>query len=115
MNQLGILVGVVFEVGVLDEHDVAARFLDAAPDGGTFPLIHILQNVADLRPLLCERRDDVFRPVGRLVIDDNDLLVDRHLLDAAQQFGDCGAFVVAGNDDRQGRRLCFSHPRIVKG
>ena len=100
LDQLRILFRVVFEVGILDENDVPAGFLDAATDRGAFSLVDRLENVPDLRPLIRQRGDHVLRSIGRLVVDDDDLLVDRNFLDPAQQLRHRGPLVVAGDDHR---------------
>ena len=113
LDELRILVGVVFEVGVLDDDDVAARLGDAAADGRPLPLVHRLEDVADLRPLLRERRDDVARAVGRAVVDDDDLLLDRHRPHPAQQLRHRRALVVAGDDDgKEGERVRMHGARV---
>jgi len=115
LDELRILLGVVFEVGILDQHDLAARFGNAAADGGTLSLVDGLQDVADLGPLLCESGDDVARPVGGAVVDDYDLLLDRHFADAAQQFRNGRPLVVAGDDHGKQRRLQVGvgHDRVL--
>ena len=95
-----LLLACTAAAGILHQDDVAGGMLKAISQSGAFSLVDGLQDVTDFGPLLRERRHHVFRPVSRLVVDDDDLLVDRNFLDAAQQFGDCGAFVVTGDDHR---------------
>ena len=47
LEQRGVVCGIVFEVGVLDEHDVRRGFADAGSQGGTFSLIALVPVQAD--------------------------------------------------------------------
>ena len=53
LEQRGVVRRVVFEVGVLDEHDVRRGFADASSQGGTFALVAVVPVQAD--PLLGRR------------------------------------------------------------
>ena len=79
------------------------------------PMVHRLQELADLRPLARQRGHDVARAVGRLIVDDDDLLVDRHVPHAPQKLRDRRPLVVAGDDHgQQGGRGSVIGGRIVR-
>ena len=93
----------VFAVGVLDKDEFPGGFLHAAPDGGALARVDGLQEDADAR--VGEPGEDVARPVGRPVVDDDQLALERGPeVDAehARHDGPDGAgLVVGGHDDRQ--------------
>src|SRR5258708_4395243 len=48
LEQLGIVAGVVFEIGILDEDDFAGGFREAATDSGALALILLLKEKAEI-------------------------------------------------------------------
>ena len=94
-----VFVGVVFEVGVLDDDSVAGGGSDAGAERGTFTLVDVV--VDDFGD---ERGDfgaeDFAGAVGRAVIDDDDFLFrDGGGADAIDDGADGFCLVVAGDDD----------------
>ena len=59
LDQLRILLRVVLEIGVLNDHHIAASLREASADRCAFALVHFLEDVTDLGPLLREVRYDV--------------------------------------------------------
>ena len=119
-QELRVVPRVVLEVRVLDQHDVAGRLGEAAPEGGALPLVGLLVEDPDLVLLVggpepaglgqlgLQPAQVVARAVRGAVVDDDDLLGHRHGLDALEDLRKREPLVVDRDDDRQpgGRRLC---------
>lgn len=73
-NQLGIFGRLVFQVGILNENDLAAGDRETGTQGRAFNLIFFIQNQAidQRRELAFEQRA---RGIGRGVVDHDDLEV----------------------------------------
>lgn len=95
------VLGIVFEIGVLDDDVLARHFFEAGADGGAFSGI-LGHEHADV-PVLRQRRHEFACAVFRSVVDDHDFLADaeRKLdrLDLFEEFGEVFALVVRGNED----------------
>ena len=94
-----VLVGVVFEVGVLDDDSVAGGGGDAGAECGPFALVDVV--VDDFGDERGDRgAEDFAGAVGRAVIHDDDFLFsDRGGADAIDDGADSFRLVVAGDDD----------------
>jgi hypothetical protein len=77
LEQLGPVGGVVFEVGVLDQDQVAADGLEAGADGRTLSLVVRMVDHPDRRVAQCLQH--LVGTVGRPVVDDDHLDVDRQV------------------------------------
>lgn len=129
IDQLAVLLRIVFEVGVLDDDDPPARELEPAADCGALAAVRRLEvnrDVLDgeaMAGLREGRRRETGRDAAgdlleqfscatrRTVIDDDELLVDLDLLDPPQGLLDHGALVVDGDDDGQRGRGRGVHGR----
>src|SRR5262249_55052730 len=107
-QELWILGGVVLEVRILDEDDVARRGAEAGADGGPLPLIDRVLDEPE-RPL-APRRDlpeELAGAVRGAVVDDDHLPLDlrrkRRRRHPAQEILHRGALVVRRDDDREAR------------
>src|SRR5690606_26677852 len=93
--------GVVFEVGVLHDHDVAGGGGEAGAHGGALALIFLVVN--DLIDQRCDfGAQQVAGAVARAVVHDDDLFLDIaeiHGANPVNQRADGVTFVVAGDDD----------------
>ncbi len=94
-----VFVGVVFEIGVLNDNGVARGGGDPGAKGGAFALVDLVVNdFGDERGDLVAQ--DVAGAVVRAVVDDDDLLVgDWGGADAVDDGADGLRLVVAGDDD----------------
>jgi len=116
LEQLGIVAGVVFEIGVLDEDDFAGGFGEAAAQGSTLALVLRLKEktkIAEFNRIVAivgggrgfaaglasgEPFEDLPGAVGGAVIDDKDFLADGGFDDATKDFVDRGLFIVDRDD-----------------
>jgi hypothetical protein len=101
-----ILVGVVFEVGILDQRDVAGDGRDRGADGGALAGVLGVEEHADAVVgvavgLGADGAHQVSGAVGRRVVDDDDLLADGHGAHALDQLADRQALVEHGHQDRE--------------
>ena len=101
VEQLGPVLGVVLEVGVLHEHEVAGDVLEAAADGRALAPVHVVGD--DAHGAVGELAQHVARAVGAAVVDDHDLEVDGQLdlAHAAHDLHHGVALVEHGDDHRQ--------------
>src|SRR6266481_5854782 len=117
LEQLGIIAGVVFEIGILDEDDFAGGFGEAAAEGGAFALVLRLKEKAEIAQLYgiiavmggdecvaaglpsSKPFEDLTGAVGGAVVYDENFLANGGFDDAAEDFVDRGLFVVYGDDD----------------
>ena len=96
-----IIIEVIFQVRILDHHDVSGRGGQAFADGKSLAARTRLKN--DFHTLTpCIGFHDLPAAVGRVALDDDHLLVTpvRRKASRDQQFPNRGAFVVHGHDDR---------------
>jgi hypothetical protein len=113
LQELRVFRRVVLQIRVLDEDDLARRRLDSVADRGSLAAIGGVHKEAQLvdRPLLpglcrhsigpqAELSEHRVRAVDRAVVDDDDLLVDGNLTDAAENLPHRAALVEDGHDDR---------------
>src|SRR5579884_1527258 len=91
-----IFVGIVLQVGVLNENHVAGGFLEAASQSGAFALIGGLIKNADFTAF--ELSENAARVVRTAVIDNDDLFRNRNRLHTLNYFVDPAFFVVDGDD-----------------
>jgi hypothetical protein len=98
LEELGILPGIVLQVGVLDENDIPPGLGKSGAQGPALAGVALVKEDLDLRR--GKLRKDFARPVSRSVIDDDDLLLqpDIDSLDPAEDFLD-GVFLVEDGDD----------------
>src|SRR5579862_571662 len=107
-EQREIIFWIVFEVGVLHEKNLAGSFLQAAAQSRSLALIFFLIEHANIvlrrsRYVRAQVLQNFARAIRRRVVDEHDFLVDFHGDYPAEQFLDCGAFVVYGNYNREAR------------
>ena len=67
--------------------------------GRSLALVDVVKDDANVALLPLDFLEDVAGAVGAAIVDEDDLLGDRHLLDAADDLADPLLFVVDGNDD----------------
>src|SRR5712692_3593451 len=103
-----ILVGVVFEVGILDDAELPARGLDRCSDGRALALIPVVtEQPYDVRMKGSDLLHDFGGAIGGGVIDHNDfaadLLRERRAQNSFQQGTNEFFFVIKGHQDREKR------------
>ena len=116
-EELAVVAWIVFEVGVLNEDNVAGNLSESATKSGTLALIAILEKDAQIaesdgvgavlsgsrgfaRALKLDKLfEDLASTVGGAIIDDHDFLAKLGFDDAAEDFIESGFFVIHGNDD----------------
>ena len=98
-EQAGILVGIVFEVGILHDDDVAGGGGEAGAERGALALVDLMvNNPGEFAFDLVAQ--DVAGPVGRTIVHDQDFLpLDRRGPDGGEDGMDGLPLVEAGNDD----------------
>src|SRR3954465_8895574 len=99
-NQLRKLLRRVLEIGVLNDDEIAGRFLKTAPEGRPLSPGRWLKDQLE-RQLLREPRQDVPRPIPRPVVDDNEFGLDGYGQNPPDDFLDRVPLVVGGHDHRQ--------------
>jgi hypothetical protein len=100
-QELHIVAGVVLEVRVLNENDLATGSLEASPQRRALAGIARLEQ--DAQPVRIERLpvdQQLSSAIRGAVVNDDDLLVNGDALDAVQDLFDCLALVV--NRDHNG-------------
>jgi hypothetical protein len=99
LEELRILPGIVFQVGVLDKDDIALGVRESRLQRPSLAGVLLVEENLGLRR--GEFRKDLARPVGRPVIDDDDLLLQTDVdgLDPAEDFLDRVFLVEDGDDD----------------
>ena len=117
LDQAMVLGGIVFQVGVLDDDDVAGGLGEAGPHGRPFAAVPLVQDDANVFAAV-DRRQHVPRAVGAAVVDQDDLLGDGHLADAADDLDHRGLLVVDrdhhGNPQPLGQRVRPSSPSLTR-
>ena len=102
LDELRELLRRVFEVRVLDDHEVAVDHLEAAAQGGALPHVPRLQQQREAE-LALQAAEDVARAVRRAVVDDDQLRPQRHRMHAADDLLDRLLLVERRHDDGQQR------------
>jgi hypothetical protein len=115
-KKLVVVARIVFEVGILDENDVAGDFGKATAESGALALIVSLKKDAEVAELdgiaaiesgslgfaggleLAELFEDLTSAVGGTVVDEDYFLPHRSVYDASEDFVNGGFFVVDRND-----------------
>src|SRR5579884_1830014 len=96
-----VLSGIVFEVGVLDQEDISHRLPDPFPQSSSLTAVYIQEEDTNSGEFFAAI--NFLQPfagsVGGSVIDNDNLFVDRHLLDPRQNLVDGVKFIKNGNDD----------------
>ena len=73
-HQLGEILRVVFEIGILEDDEIPSRGLDAGAHGGPFALVHIvMEDPHPVGVLGSHCVDDLCAAVGGSIVDDDDL------------------------------------------
>ncbi len=78
LEQRGEVAGVIFQVGILHDHDIAGGFLDSRAHGRALPHVALVQVDGDPRAE-GQRGQQLTCTVPGTVIDDDDLLLDDDL------------------------------------
>src|SRR5437899_10920873 len=103
---------VILQVRILDDDRVASVDLDAGADRGAFAAVLRVMNHPIYEPRFGQPIEDFPGPVGRGVVDGDDLQPKRDLTDAAQCELDGRDLVVCRHDHRQqhvGRTALLPH------
>ena len=95
-----VLGRVVFEVGVLDHDDIAGCFRKTGSDRRAFALVLFVKNHDRVR-VVFDPSKNIPRSVGRTIVDQDDLLPNRHGSYAAEEFFERMNFVIDGDHHRQ--------------
>src|SRR5208337_1278023 len=116
-EQPGIVLGVVFEVGILDDDVVASRLLNSAAERSSLAQIAGLKEEANLRPALFEVEQNLAGTVAGAIIDakEFDLQADRQ--NALDHLGQRRFFVVDGHHHREFHSenlLLYQRPEAVR-
>jgi hypothetical protein len=116
-EEFAVVTRIVFEVGVLDEDNIACDFREATAESGAFTLVVGLEKDAEIAEVngigaiecgslssargleLRELFEDLASAVSGAVIDEDDFLAEGSFDDTAKDFVNSGFFVVNGNDD----------------
>ena len=97
-QQQRVLGRVVLEVRVLDQQDLAPAPPDRRPDRPPLALVRLVEDDPNaFAPV--PRLEDLARAVGRGVVHDDDLLLDRHRGDEPEDLVDRARLVVDGDQD----------------
>jgi hypothetical protein len=72
-EEAGILGGIVFQIGVLDQGEIAGGHLDGGADGGAFAAIVRVLREEDLRECGGEALENEIGPVGGTIVDNHQL------------------------------------------
>jgi len=90
---------VVFEIRVLDHHDLTVDVVEPGADRGALASVG-LSDDGRPRPRHLPRLEDHGRCVGRPVVDDDHLLVEAERLDPVEHRPDRRSLVEGGDDER---------------
>src|SRR5580692_2844405 len=99
-KQQRIISRIVFQVRILDYHEVSSGLLNSAAQCRAFAHIPRLQKYPDLRILRMQAGENFLRTVLRSVIDTNHFQFEWHCQYALDQKAQRGALVVNRYDDR---------------
>ena len=104
-QELGILPRVVFEIGILHDHDVSGGSCEACSQGGALAGIPVVQAEPDVRPRGDMLREPLPRAIRRAVVHDDDFhrqpVGQRGGHDAIECLRDQRPFVVDRDDNAQ--------------
>jgi len=92
-----VVVRVVFKVRVLDDHDISRNAPKRGPDRESLAMVFFEQDNTDIRQSRQFASYNLSRTIIRLVVDDNDLLLDIDGHDAPDELLDSVFFVMYGN------------------
>jgi len=95
-----VILRVVFQIGVLDDDELALRRGDTLFDRVALAHVSLLQNRADAR-LLGELLDPLASAVGGTVVDEDDLLGHIHRANPGDDLVDGRYLIVSGNHHAQ--------------
>ena len=103
LEQTRVVARVIFQIGVLNQHDIAGRALEALAQSGTLALVDRLEMHDDVlvRPSVLDLGIELERTVGRTVVHKDDLSIQtgidgEHLREQLLERSD---LVVDRNDD----------------
>src|SRR5262249_9975057 len=98
LDQNGILIRIIFKVGILDNDDVSRDGFKAGPQRSSFPHIARLKN--DPQVLTGTKLlEDFAGAIGRKVIHNDDLFGKIYRADTPKNFANSGLFIVNRNYD----------------
>src|SRR5215469_11042438 len=100
-EQPRIIRGIIFEIGILNDHVVAGSFLNATAQCRTLPHIVRLQEDLDLGILRLEFPEDFARAIFRAIVHAHQFDFEAYLEDALDHHPKRIALVINGDDDRQ--------------
>ncbi len=83
--QAANLLGRILEVAVHDDRPAATRLRQARGDGGVLPEVPTQPEGSDVRVFLREPAEDLPRPVGPAVLDEDELIAARGPVEALRQ------------------------------
>ena len=114
LDQPGIFVRAIFEVGILKQRDRPPRVRNSGSERRPFARVPLLQNDSDtvLRiGRVCGRKLADLRRcvVGGPIVNDDDFLLDRHLRNPFEQRTDGHPFVEDRHDNGEHRTLNSKH------
>src|SRR5689334_18853475 len=100
LDQSGIIRGIILEIGVLDQHDIALDLLQASPASSALASISFMAEQADLAPV---GQLGKLAPcaVRRAVVNDDKLFVIGHIAHPLDDLFYSSFFVVDGNNNRK--------------
>ena len=110
LHQPGIVLGVVLEIGVLDDDDLAPRLGERGADGVSFSAIPLVGEGADRHPP-GQLREHLAGAVAGAVVHHDHFLVDRHRQHAFEQRLEGGMLVVDRHQNREQGRAQGRIPR----
>jgi hypothetical protein len=93
-----VFVRVIFEVGILDDDEIAGRFRNAAAQGRSLTHVFWLEKDTNLGMALAEFDEELARTILRAVIRADQFKVEGHGQYPVDHLAQCGTFVVHGHD-----------------
>src|SRR5450756_1257966 len=119
LDELRVLLRRVFQVGILDHHQLAANLLEPAPERGALALVACLEHQLEPQfPL--QTGQDLLRPILRPVVHDDQLGSNLDGEHAPDDLLHRLTLVVHGHDDRQqgidedAAKACGSQPHASR-
>ncbi len=120
-QQSKILAGVVFQVSVLNDHNVACDILKTGSECSALALVDVMEACANLVEVVADGfflqlLHDVARTITAAVVHQNQFFANRHLAHEIHQIAQGLFFVVHGND--HGQTLIFWNrvqPQLTAG
>src|SRR5258708_501560 len=98
LQQGGIVLRIVFEVGVLDQYKLAARVRQSGNDRRPFAPVFCVHYEPYLEQLLAFRKNFA-GAIGGAVVDNDDLFRDQGFTDKLDESGDGSSFIEDRNND----------------